>query len=214
MPVLSQAAEPLDLQWTQGDPIDLQSILVGKAAWAGAATIESDNTTLALMTVTLVADNADVLAHFQLSGVNSLLIPIGTYPYKIRKTGGSILAAGNAYVLTGTTSTWIAPPNMALITPDDVFDWMSTPGIRNHDSMQRVVNAVIARISRGWTPPAVQPNDDWILAHIMQAARIWKRKASPEGVIDSGEFGPIRVTRIDADIADLLSDFSRGPWPA
>jgi hypothetical protein len=46
----------------------------------------------------------------------------------------------------------------------------------------------------------------------MQCARIWKRKQSPEGIIANDQFGTVRVTRIDADIADMLVDFSRGPW--
>lgn len=213
MAILSQVAMPLALAWTQGDPVSLSTILVGHASWAGAAVIESDVVAIAAMSVTLVADNADVVATFTLPAITSALVPTGEYQYKLRSVGGPILAAGRVLVLASTDDSWTAPPDMGLIVPDDVFDWMETPiAGRRIPQMQLVINAVISRISRSYEPPSVMPNDDWILAHTMQAARIWKRKASPEGVISSDELGTIRVTRLDSDIVDLLTNFQKAPF--
>lgn len=217
MPVLSQTALPLGLMWMQGDPVDLTGILVGKAGSAGAATVESDNATVALMAVTLTIDNADLMVHFTLSSVNSASLTAGTYDYQVRLTGGPLLVVGQITVRDTSDPTLSAPVDPLLITPDDVFDWMGTAqgGIaRKTEQMQKVVSAVISRINRAYIAPTTLPNDDWKLGHLMMAARYWKRHASPEGVISSDEFGTIRITKIDADIHDLLADFAKGPWPS
>ena len=53
----------------------------------------------------------------------------------------------------------------------------------------------------GWpsVPPEVEP------AALLQAARIHRRKDSPEGILGSAEWGAVRVSRVDPDIADLIS---------
>lgn len=50
------------------------------------------------------------------------------------------------------------------------------------------------------------------LAALIQGARLWKRKDSPEGVAGFGEFGVVRVNRIDPDVADLLRPYVKH-WP-
>lgn len=42
-------------------------------------------------------------------------------------------------------------------------------------------------------------------ACLLQASRIYKRKESPEGVAGFGDFGPIRVGRVDPDVAEELA---------
>lgn len=42
-------------------------------------------------------------------------------------------------------------------------------------------------------------------AALLQAARIHRRKDSPEGILGSTEWGTVRVSRADPDIADLIS---------
>lgn len=97
-----------------------------------------------------------------------------------------------------------------MITGDDVFAWLGTPApsVEARASMDIVVAAVTANIDRNHDAP-IDPASiaDWDLACVMQSARIWKRKSSPEGVIASDEFGVIRVTRIDADVAQMLDPF-------
>lgn len=218
MPTLSQAALPLDLFWTQGDLVHEQGTLVGKAAWvAGAHSVTSDTPTIQdFLQVTLTASGADALIVIDLAADKSALLPVGEYEYRVRSAAGLTLIVGRILVFDGAADVPVQTVNSTLIVPADVFEWMGTPSVDEEQTvlMQKVVSAVIARISRGWEAPTFEPDDDWVLAHIMQSARIWKRKSSPEGIIDNSEFGAIRVTRIDADIADMLVDFAKGPWPA
>jgi hypothetical protein len=44
-------------------------------------------------------------------------------------------------------------------------------------------------------------------ATLIQAARIYKRRGSPEGVASFGDFGPVAVSRLDPDIEADLSPF-------
>lgn len=46
--------------------------------------------------------------------------------------------------------------------------------------------------------------DDIRLARIMWAARLWKRRNSPEGIAGFGDLGIIRISRTDPDLASLL----------
>lgn len=57
----------------------------------------------------------------------------------------------------------------------------------------------------GWPAVPVDVNQ----ACLMLAARIFTRKESPQGVAGFGEFGPIRVTRSDVDVAALLDPYRR-----
>jgi hypothetical protein len=99
-----------------------------------------------------------------------------------------------------------------MVDPAAVFAWMGTPAPTQAalESMQGVVDAVLANLARTHTSPTVDPGelDDWDLAVTMQCARLWKRKSSPEGVISNGEFGAIRVTRFDKDIDAMLDPFA------
>lgn len=47
------------------------------------------------------------------------------------------------------------------------------------------------------------------VAVLMQAARWYKRRSSPEGVAAFGDFGPIRVMGLDADVEQLISRYLR-----
>ena len=46
-------------------------------------------------------------------------------------------------------------------------------------------------------------------ATLMLSSRLYGRKASPMGVIGVGDFGPVRISRSDPDIAHLLMDYRR-----
>lgn len=60
------------------------------------------------------------------------------------------------------------------------------------------------RITALWGWPAVP--DEVQLAASLLAARLYRRKDSPQGVIGGGDFGPVRVSRIDPDVEALISD--------
>ncbi|WP_432247709.1 phage gp6-like head-tail connector protein [Streptomyces sanyensis] len=55
----------------------------------------------------------------------------------------------------------------------------------------------------GW--PTVP--DEIVQATLIQAARLFKRKDSPEGVTGSAEWGVVRVSRIDPDVQALIKHF-------
>lgn len=55
----------------------------------------------------------------------------------------------------------------------------------------------------GWT----EIPDDVRLACLILAARLFKRKDSPEGVLGSSDWGTVRVSRMDPDVAGLLGRY-------
>jgi hypothetical protein len=57
----------------------------------------------------------------------------------------------------------------------------------------------------GWSEVPVQVEE----ATLLRAVALFKRKNAPYGVADFGEFGPIRITRADPDVIDLLSPFRK-----
>lgn len=58
------------------------------------------------------------------------------------------------------------------------------------------------RVTARWGWPTVPPQV--AEAALLWAARLWKRRDSPEGVIGSSEWGTVRVPRADPDIVKLL----------
>lgn len=63
------------------------------------------------------------------------------------------------------------------------------------------------RVTARWGWPAVP--DDIAEAAKLLAARLYRRKDSPQGVMGSAEWGAIRVSRLDPDIEALLAPFDR-----
>ncbi|MFC8456442.1 hypothetical protein ACFUJ0_06100 [Streptomyces sp. NPDC057242] len=55
----------------------------------------------------------------------------------------------------------------------------------------------------GW--PAVP--DDITEAALIQAARLYRRKDSPEGVTGSAEWGVVRLSRRDPDVWNLIDPY-------
>jgi len=62
-------------------------------------------------------------------------------------------------------------------------------------------------VTANWGWPAVP--DPIEQSTLMMAARFYSRKASPLGIIGIGDFGPVRISRSDPDIAHLLMDYRR-----
>lgn len=63
------------------------------------------------------------------------------------------------------------------------------------------------RVTAPWGWPAVP--DNVVQASQIQAARLFRRKDSPEGVLGSADWGAIRVSRLDPDVQALLADFGQ-----
>ena len=66
---------------------------------------------------------------------------------------------------------------------------------------------VSVEVTAKWGWPAVP--DPVKQATLMLSSRLYGRKASPMGVIGVGDFGPVRISRSDPDIAFLLMDYKR-----
>ena len=61
------------------------------------------------------------------------------------------------------------------------------------------------RVTAKWGWPAVPP--EVVEAALILAVRLYKRKDSPEGVMGSSEWGAIRLSRTDPDVASLLAPY-------
>lgn len=61
------------------------------------------------------------------------------------------------------------------------------------------------RVTARWGWPAVP--DQIVEATLILATRLYKRKDSPEGVLGSAEWGTVRLSRTDPDVAELVSRF-------
>jgi hypothetical protein len=109
------------------------------------------------------------------------------------------------------------------ITPSEVFEWLKVPnpGETRLAGMRDVVAAVegLALVTMlpsamyDLTGPVPVPlaasarNPALNLGLIMQAARLDKRSASPEGVAGVNDFGVVRISRYDPDIETMLAPF-------
>ncbi|MFD7860974.1 phage gp6-like head-tail connector protein [Streptomyces sp. NPDC059783] len=62
-----------------------------------------------------------------------------------------------------------------------------------------------ARVTTRWGWPAVP--DEITEATLIQAARLFRRKDSPEGVTGSSEWGVVRLSRRDPDVWALIEHF-------
>jgi hypothetical protein len=50
------------------------------------------------------------------------------------------------------------------------------------------------------------------LAVLMQTSRWFRRRLSPEGVAGFGEFGAVRISRLDPDIMDAITTSGARSW--
>lgn len=62
-----------------------------------------------------------------------------------------------------------------------------------------------ARVTAVWGWPAVPA--PVAQAALLQAARLFRRKDSPQGVISTPDWGPTRVSRVDPDVQALLGPY-------
>jgi hypothetical protein len=100
------------------------------------------------------------------------------------------------------------------ITSDELRAWS---GIIASDSatdaaIDEAVNSANSLIDRRVISfPSGWPSEIHTAA-LIQAARIFKRRGSPEGVANFGDFGPVIVSRLDPDIEADLSPFLKVPF--
>lgn len=115
------------------------------------------------------------------------------------------LAAGVTVEVGSTTAGWTAVTSTVELEPTDAAakgwpfeslaratDWLGAPRVK-----------VTARWGWPAVPQVIQE------ATLIQALRLYKRKDSPEGVLGSSEWGAVRVSRLDPDVAALIGRYVR-----
>lgn len=125
-----------------------------------------------------------------------LLIP------DVGSTSGLVVeqGSGSTYTALSSSSYELAPAD----APGRGWPWTEVimiGGAWSSGSGQRV------RVTAKWGWPSVP--DPIASAALIQTIRLWKRKDSPEGVLGSAEWGAIRVSRIDPDVAALIGPYRK-----
>lgn len=104
-----------------------------------------------------------------------------------------------------------------MITADDVTSWANLTLSKDDDlvSMERVVSGVLAYANRHYTIPddldAEGEHADLWLGLVMQAARLYGRRTTPDGIASFGEQFSLRVSRFDPDIETMCSGYWKFP---
>ena len=99
------------------------------------------------------------------------------------------------------------------VTVEDAAAWInsSTGGTvpDSGDVLSVVLAAAKAHIASQYDQPSDDPAAaaDFDLATLMLTARLYGRRQSPGGVAGVNDFGVVRVSRVDPDIASLLAAY-------
>jgi hypothetical protein len=112
----------------------------------------------------------------------------------IASTSGLIVEVGSGSSYTAVTDVETAPDN-AIARGEAITSLARTWWGLSGTTRVRVT----ARWGWPTTPRVVAQ------ATLMQAARLYRRKDSPEGVLGNAEWGTVRVSRIDPDVQALIS---------
>lgn len=108
-----------------------------------------------------------------------------------------------------------------MVAPADVALWgkLGTLSGPEEELMQLVLDAIDAHLDARYDLDVVddagevvgtrRDDPDVRLAVTMQAARLWKRRNSPEGVAGVGDLGVVTVERFDPDVDRLLNPLLR-----
>lgn len=123
----------------------------------------------------------------------------------ISSTTGLIIEEGyNGY--TGVpTGTYTDISNDFVLQPDNALALG-----RPITALRRAIGVImdpyiLLRVTALWGWPAVP--DEINMAALIQAARLYRRKDSPEGVLGNSEWGSMRVSRVDPDVAALIAPY-------
>ncbi|KIF69240.1 hypothetical protein HY68_12625 [Streptomyces sp. AcH 505] len=124
----------------------------------------------------------------------------------VREADGDLLLVGDIGSLEGlTVQTGSGPVTGYETSPDNaLLDGAPITGLlRVSGTWGTAATRVQVTARFGW--PAVP--DDVAEAALIQAARLYKRKDSPEGVTGSAEWGVVRLSRRDPDVWALIEPF-------
>lgn len=117
----------------------------------------------------------------------------------IATTEGLVVETGDGVTWT-TVTDYTAEPEDYLARVRPITGLRRDPGLAWSSSRYVRVTAV-------WGFPAIP--DEVVEACLLQAARLFKRKDSPEGVSGSAEWGAVRLSRIDPDVGVIVKDLMK-----
>lgn len=95
------------------------------------------------------------------------------------------------------------------VTAEDAAEWAKVVD-DDRELFDRVFAAVVGRITSVYALPAAPTDEqtaDWDMAILLASARLWKRRLTPEGLIDTPLGGVIRIGGFDRDEQALLAQF-------
>jgi hypothetical protein len=110
---------------------------------------------------------------------------------------GLVVETGSAGSFTAVTDYETAPDN-ALVDSRPITALLRTSGTWGSGTAR-------VRVTARWGWPSVP--DEVVQATLIQAARLYRRKDSPEGVTGSAEWGVVRLSRVDPDVYALIKHF-------
>lgn len=105
---------------------------------------------------------------------------------------------------TASTAYWLRPNNaLSLGRP---YEWVFT------DDLFTAASYPSVEVTARWGWPVVPA--EVTEATLLVASRLYARRSSPTGVAGFGDYGVVRVTSSDADVARLLDPYTRpsGGW--
>lgn len=107
-------------------------------------------------------------------------------------------------VETGSGSSWSAVTGYETVPDNALADGRPITGLLRVNGIWGYA-ITRARVTARFGWPAVP--DDIVQATLIQAARLFKRKDSPEGVTGSAEWGVVRLSRRDPDVWNLIEQY-------
>lgn len=113
------------------------------------------------------------------------------------------LGASPTLVESGTTASGTWTPTVAYEVGPDNAIVMGRPITTLRSTYGWGIGAATVRVTGRWGWPAV-PAEVALAAQLL-AARLYRRKDSPQGVIGNAEWGAVRVARVDPDVEALIA---------
>lgn len=125
----------------------------------------------------------------------------------IGSTTGLIVAEGWQNWNASNNPTWTPTSADLTLLPDNALA-LGLP----ITALQRTIGTIVdpyvqVQVTALWGWPAVP--DEINLATLLQAARLYRRKDSPEGILGNTDFGTMRVAGMDRDVQALCDPYRK-----
>jgi hypothetical protein len=151
--------------------------------------------------------NRDCGRTFWLSAIASTRTYRATHPEllavdDIATTEGLVIESGRG---TGWTS--LDLDGLDYLPENAIEKYEPIEMIRRTGGVWPIYGTTRVRVTARWGWLAVP--EDIVLATCIQAGRLFRRKNAVEGVIGNSEFGPVRVSKYDADYDQLIHPYVR-----